>query len=77
MKYKLDNVSTPWLSSYGAVPSNLYYHEKTMSEVVLETAAREGDFPALTFMGRKISYSLMAENIDLLARAGVEVEQIQ
>lgn len=69
MKYKLDNVSTPWLSSYGAVPSNLDYHEKTMSEVVLETAAKEGDFPALTFMGRKIPYSLLAENIDLLARA--------
>ena len=69
MKYKLDNVTTPWLSSYGEVPSNLDYSEKTMSEVALETAAIEGDFPALTFMGRKISYSLMAENIDLVARA--------
>ena len=69
MKYKLDNVTTPWLSSYGEVPANLDYHEKTMSEVVLETASREGNFPALTFMGRKISYKSMADNIDLVARA--------
>lgn len=69
MKYRLDNVSTPWLTSYGEVPSNLDYSEKTMSEVVLEAASREGDFPALTFMGRKISYKLMAGNIDLVARA--------
>lgn len=69
MKYKLDNVSTPWLESYGEVPSNLDYSEKTMSELVLETASREGDFPALSFMGRKISYKSLAENIDLVARA--------
>ncbi len=69
MKYKLDNVSTPWLESYGEVPSNLDYSEKTMSEVVLDTASREGDFPALSFMGRKISYKSLAENIDLVARA--------
>lgn len=69
MKYKLDNVSTPWLESYGEVPSNLDYSEKTMSEAVLDTASREGDFPALSFMGRKISYKSLAENIDLVARA--------
>ena len=40
-----------------------------MSEAVLDNAAKEGDFPALTFMGRKISYKSLAENIDLVARA--------
>ena len=50
MKYKLDNVATPWLDSYGGVSPNLDYSENTMSEAVLETAAKEKDFPALTFM---------------------------
>ncbi|MBP5505072.1 MAG: AMP-binding protein [Bacteroidales bacterium] len=69
MKFEYDNIATPWLESYGEVPAHLDYLEKTMSEVALETAAKEGDFPALTFMGRKISYKLMAQNIDLVARA--------
>ena len=69
MKYILENVSTPWLESYGEVPAHLDYSEKTMSEQVLETAAIEGDFPALSFMGRKISYKSLAENIDVTARA--------
>ena len=69
MKYILDNVSTPWLASYGEVPAHLDYLEKTMSEAVMDTARREGDFPALAFMGRKISFGSLAENIDRAARA--------
>ena len=69
MKFNYDNIKTPWLESYGEVPAHLDYSEKTMSGLALETAAREGDFPALTFMGRKISYKSMAESIDLVARA--------
>ena len=52
MKYKLDNVATPWLESYGEVVPNLDYSEKTISGAVLDTAAAEKDFPALTFMGK-------------------------
>ena len=69
MRCKLDNVATPWLPSYGEVAPNLDYSEKTMSEAVLDTAAREGEFPALTFMGKATSYSRLAEQTDKVARS--------
>ena len=68
MRYQLDNVATPWLDSYGDVKPNLDYSEKTMSEAVLETAPQEGDFPALTFMGKVTSYKRLAREIDRVAR---------
>ena len=68
MRYKLDNVAAPWLDSYGEVTPNLDYSEKTLSEVVLETAEREKDFPALTFMGKATSYTRLATEIDRVAR---------
>lgn len=69
MRYKLENVATPWLESYGEVKPNLDYSEKTISEAVLETAAREGEFPALSFMGKATSYARLAEQIDKVARS--------
>jgi long-chain acyl-CoA synthetase len=69
MKYKLDNVATPWLDSYDGVAPNLDYSEKTMSEAVLERAAEEKDFPALTFMGKATSFTRLAGEIDRVARA--------
>lgn len=69
MRYKLENVATPWLESYGEVKPNLDYSEKTISEAVLETAAREGEFPALSFMGKTTSYTRLAEQIDKVARS--------
>lgn len=62
-------LATPWLSSYGDLPFHLEYSEKSMAEAVLDTAAREKDFTALSFMGRKISFTQMAASIDLVARA--------
>ena len=69
MQYKLDNVATPWLESYGEVAPNLDYSEKTISGAVLETAAREGEFPALTFIGKATSFSRLAEETDRVARS--------
>ena len=69
MKYRLDNVATPWLDSYGEVAPNLDYSEKTISGAVLDTAAREKEFPALTFMGKATSYTRLAAEIDRVARA--------
>ena len=65
--YKM--IKAPWLSSYGEVPANLVYSRKSLSGAVLETAAREGNFPALSFMGKKISFTRLSEQIDLVARA--------
>jgi long-chain acyl-CoA synthetase len=69
MKYKLDNVATPWLESYGEVAPNLDYSEKTISAAVLDTAATEKDFPALTFMGKATSYTRLAAEIDRVAKS--------
>ena len=69
MQYKLDNVATPWLESYGGVAPNLDYSENTMSEAVLETASKEKDFPALTFMGKATSYTRLAAELDRVGRA--------
>ena len=68
MQYRLNNVATPWLDSYGDVKSNLDYSEKTISEAVLEVAAKEGAFPALMFMGKPTSYKRLSEEIDKVAR---------
>ena len=68
MRYRLDNVATPWLESYGEVTPNLDYSEKTLSGAVLERAALEGEFPALTFMGKTTTYTRLAEEIDKVAR---------
>lgn len=69
MQYKLDNVATPWMSSYGEVAPNLEYSEKTISGAVLERAAMEGDFPALTFMGKATPYSRLALEIHRVAKS--------
>ena len=65
---ELLNIKTPWLNSYGDLPFQLTYSDKSMCETVLATAQRDGDFTALSFMGRKISYSELAQKIDLVAR---------
>ena len=69
MRFDYSNIAAPWLSSYGEVPPSLDYSDKSMSEAVLATAAADPDFTALTFMGRKIPYRQMAEEIDLTARS--------
>ena len=68
MQYRLNNVATPWLESYGDVKPNLDYSEKTISGAILDVAAKEGGFPALSFMGKATSYSRLAEQVDLVAR---------
>ena len=69
MHYKLDNVATPWMESYGEVAPNLDYSEKTISAAVIERAATEGDFPALSFMGKACSYTRLTAEIDKAARS--------
>jgi len=69
MKFDYSDVSCPWKDSYDGVPAVLDYSEKTMSEAVLDTAEAEPGFPALTFMGKTVTYGEMARNIDLVARS--------
>ncbi len=69
MRFDYSNVSSPWLESYGEVPSSLEYSEKSMAQAVLDNAAAKPDAIALTFMSRKITYRELAQNIHLTARS--------
>ena len=69
MKFDYSNIAMPWRESYGEVPASLEYSEKTMSEAIMDTASKDPDFPAMTFMGRKISYRELSQNTDLVARS--------
>ena len=69
MKFDYSNIAMPWRDSYGEVPYTLDYSDKTMSEAILQTAADDPDFPALSFMGRKIPFKELAKNLDITARA--------
>ena len=69
MTFNYDNVATPWLGSYGEVPFHLDYPELSMSGAVLTTAAADPDFPALSFMGRKVAYRTLVEEVERTARA--------
>ena len=65
----MTEIKAPWLKNYGDVPFNLEYPEGSISRVVLETASRYPDTVALSFMGKKTSFSSLAKSIDLCARA--------
>lgn len=66
---KMEELKTPWLSSYGDVKFHLEYPRTSMSSVVLDTAATYPNTNALSFMGRKITYAALAQKIDLVARS--------
>ena len=57
------------MSSYGDVPFHLEYSKETISGALLETAGRDGDFPALSFMGRTTSFTDLTTKIDRTAKA--------
>lgn len=63
----------PWLKNYGDVKFHLNYPDYSMSKAVFVTAEKEGDFPALSFMGRQISYSELVRKIDEAAAAFVAI----
>lgn len=64
----MTELKAPWADSYGDLPFHLEYSKKSMACTVLDTAAREKDFPALSFMGRSISYEALAANVEKTAR---------
>ncbi len=61
-------MNRPWLAHYDPwfLPS-MTYPELTMYELVARTARRFPQYPALTFMGRDISYQGMLDQIDQAA----------
>ncbi len=58
----------PWYRNYDKdFPASMEYPDKTMYELVKETAIRYPQFYACSFMGKKITFSKLVENIDLAA----------
>ena len=58
----------PWTAHYDSwFKNSLNYPEMTMYELVARTARRLPDYPAVSFMGRRISYKSLLEQIDQAA----------
>ncbi len=59
----------PWLRSYGDVSRSLDYPERTMYEMVCETAGRYPNYTAYDFMGTRCTYAELLTDIDRAADA--------
>ena len=58
----------PWLAHYDPwFKAQMNYPEETLYELVAKTARRFPQYPALSFMGRQISYQELLERIDQAA----------
>ena len=61
--------AAPWTAYYGNTPVSLNYPQKTMYQMLRDTAAQYPDHIAWVFMGKKTSYSVFLRRIDRTARA--------
>ncbi len=59
----------PWLEHYGHIPKNLKYPDSSMYEYLESAANTYHDFTAYEFMGTKVSFSLLIEEIHECAKA--------
>ena len=58
----------PWRAFYGSTPASLTYPQKTMYQLLEETADKYPDKIAYVFMGKKTSYAAFLKRIDAAAR---------
>ena len=65
----MEELKTPWLSSYGEVKFHLEYPKSSMAQAVLDTAATYPDNIALSFMGYASSFAEMGVAIESVARS--------
>ena len=61
--------AAPWTAYYGNTPVSLNYPQKTMYQMLRDTAVQYPDSTAWVFMGKKTSYSVFLRRIDRTARA--------
>jgi long-chain acyl-CoA synthetase len=62
------SAKAPWLAFYENTPATLEYPEKTMYQMLSDTAQQYPKSPACIFMGKKTSYSAFIRRIDAAAR---------
>ena len=60
--------SAPWLAFYGSTPASLSYPDKTMYQLLADTAAEYPQNTACIFQGKKTSYARLLQRIDAAAR---------
>ena len=59
--------TAPWTAFYGNTPAHLDYPQKTMYQLLQETARQYPDNTAYIFMGKKTSYRVFLQRIDAAA----------
>lgn len=60
--------SAPWLAHYGNTPAQLDYPDKTMYQLLSDTAAKFSCHTAYIFQGKHITYTQLMTRIDAAAR---------
>ena len=60
--------AAPWTAFYGSTPASLTYPQKTMYQMLRDTAKTYPDHIAYVFMGKNTSYSAFLQRIDAAAR---------
>ena len=60
---------TPWEACMGQVPMHLSYFQGTMFQAVEKTAKQYPKMMALSFMGKRTSYTELMKQIDICAKA--------
>ena len=59
----------PWLKYYGKIPADIVVPDKTMYELLAETAGRVPDRTAVLFLGTRLSFPRLMREIDQCAAA--------
>jgi long-chain acyl-CoA synthetase len=78
LKYigKLKNYNRPWLKFYGRTPANLDYPECSMFEMLEKSKDEYGNYIAIEYMNKKITYSKLYSQIlscvSALAEIGIK-----
>ena len=60
--------SAPWLAYYGSTPTTLSYPDKTMYELIADTAVTAARNTAYVFQGKKTSYAAFLQRIEAAAK---------
>lgn len=68
------NYNRPWINSYNKnTPSNLTYPNKTIYEMILNTANENPNLYAIEFMGKKTKFKKLIEEVDNCAKSLSEI----
>ena len=62
------SANAPWTAFYGNTPASLAYPEKTMYQMLRDTARQYPEHTAYVFMGKKTSYAAFLERVESAAK---------